>query len=131
MASLVDHARRELKLQGEDPKFAAALVKAVQAFTSYGHGGGSGECGIDTLTRLLKREALTPLTSDPKEWEDVSQYTDGAPWWQNKRDPRAMSHDGGQTWWYVSGRYPGERTRDGGEEGVIVRCDGCGWRGCS
>ena len=103
MSNLVDHARHELELSGqtaEDPGYAASLVAAVAAFASYGHSGGSASIAREQLHKLLGFEALTPLTSDPDEWEDRTEMS-GQPWWQNKRDPRAMSHDGGKTWWFV------------------------------
>lgn len=42
--SLVEHARRELELCGqyaEDPEYSESLIRAVEAFTSFGHSGGS------------------------------------------------------------------------------------------
>ena len=42
--TLVEHAKRELELLGqtaEDPAYAASIVAAVAAFSSYGHSGGS------------------------------------------------------------------------------------------
>lgn len=111
--SLVDHARRELELCGqtaEDPGYAASIVAAVAAFASYGHSGGSAMVGVEQLYRLLRYEPLSPLTSDPDEWIDQSASC-GVPLWQNKRDPRAMSYDGGQTW-----RLVGDRNDDDGDE---------------
>lgn len=102
--SLVDHARRELDLLGqtaEDPGYAASIVAAVAAFASFGHSGGSIDMAVDQLHRLLSRETLTPLTDDPEEWEDRTEMS-GEPWWQNRRNGRAMSHDGGRTYWLVS-----------------------------
>jgi hypothetical protein len=99
-SNLVLHARRELELCGqtaEDPEFAESLIGAVRAFASYGHSGGSAMAGVDMLTRLLRYEALSPLTSDPSEWMDRSEES-GVPMWQNKRDPAVFSEDAGQTW---------------------------------
>lgn len=101
--SLVEHARRELELCGqtaEDPAYAASIVAAVAAFSSYGHSGGSAMIAIDQLTRLLRYEALAPLTSDPSEWADRSKES-GYPLWQNTRDSSAFSDDGGATWWHL------------------------------
>lgn len=108
MSNLVEHARRELNLLGqtaEDPAFAASLVATVAAFASYGHSGGSTAAATDMLGRLLRFEALTPLTSDPAEWEDRSEMS-GTPLWQNLRDPRVFSEDGGQTWHVVGAFTP-------------------------
>ena len=101
--SLVAHARRELTLLGEvasSPEYAESIIAAVAGFVSFGHGGGSAAVARDQLAKLLNREALTPLTDDPAEWLDRSE-TSGYPIWQNLRDPRAMSHDGGKTYWLV------------------------------
>lgn len=131
MSRMVEHAQRELKLSGqfaEDPAYAQSIVAAVAAFASYGHSGGSAGVAIEILGRLLRQEALSPLTPDPAEWIDRSEMS-GTPIWQNRRDSRAMSNDGGKTWWYVDGRHPGERCANGDELGVLVRCAQCGGDG--
>lgn len=107
--SLVEHAKRELELCGqvaEDPAYAASLVAAVAAFASYGHSGGSATVGIGQLHTLLQFRTLSPLTSDHDEWIDHSEIS-GASLWQNRRDPAAMSIDGGQTWYFVDDRAEG------------------------
>lgn len=109
MSNLVDHARRELELCGQmasDPAYTAALIASVAAFASYGHSGGSAAVAIEQLHTLLQYRTLTPLTSYPEEWYDRSTMS-GSPLWQNKRDPAAMSRDGGKTWYFVDGRQPG------------------------
>ena len=100
MSRLVEHARAELELIGEDPAYAASLVAAVAAFASFGHSGGSAMCAIEQLTALLQFENLAPLTADPDEWEDRSEMT-GVPVWQSKRNSKAFSENGGQTYWLV------------------------------
>jgi len=103
--SLAEHARRELELCGQyetDPAFAESIVKAVEGFTSYGHSGGSASVGVNMLHDLLMRKNLSPLTSDPSEWQDMSGYTvDNEPLWQNVRNPSVFSTDGGQTWYDI------------------------------
>ena len=97
MSHLVDHARHELELSGEtteDPRFTASILAAVEAFASYdGHSGASHFAAVDMLGRLLRLEPLGPLTSSPDEWLEV-----GPSVWQNRRDSRAFSTDGGKTW---------------------------------
>lgn len=102
MSELVEHARRELALLGErDEAFVASIVAAVQGFCSYpGHSGGSAEIAIEYVHDLLRYRTLTPLTRDSAEWIDRSEIS-GVPLWQNARDPRAMSEDGGRTYWLV------------------------------
>lgn len=128
---LVAHARRELELCGQaaqDPRYAAAVVRAVKEFASYGHSGGSAGVAVAQLARLLLFEPLSPITSDPGEWLDRSAES-GYPLWQNVRDGRAMSGDGGHTWWYVEGRHAGERCYDNGRLGTLEACRACGGDG--
>ena len=105
--TLVEHAKRELELCGqtaEDPEYAASIVAAVAAFASYGHSGGSAMVGVEQLYDLLRYRTLSPITSNPDEWIDRSEMSDGHPIWQNLRDSAAMSEDGGQTWYFVDDR---------------------------
>lgn len=101
--SLTEHARRELELCGqyaEDPEYSESIIRAVEAFASYGHSGGSAMCAREQLHALLGWKVLSPLTSDPAEWIDQSEAS-GVPMWQNRRDPSVFSADGGQTWYSV------------------------------
>jgi hypothetical protein len=104
--SLVEHAKRELELSGqwaEDPAYSQSIVASVAAFASYGHSGGSASIAIEQLHRLLQFRTLSPITSDPEEWEDRTEMS-SSPLWQNKRDSAAFSNDGGHTWYYVDDR---------------------------
>ena len=99
--SLAEHARRELELCGqyaEDPEYSESIIKAVEAFASYGHSGGSAMIAREQFHALLAFKTLSPLTSDPAEWTDQSESS-GYPLWQNKRDPAVFSADGGKTWY--------------------------------
>jgi hypothetical protein len=98
--NLVDHARRELELIGEDQDVADWMVSVVAKFAEYGHSGGSVSICIPLLNSLLLRENLTPLTDDPAEWEDRSKIS-GYPIWQSIRNSKAFSHDGGKTYWLL------------------------------
>lgn len=105
--SLVEHAKRELELSGqwaEDPGYSQSIISAIASFASYGHSGGSAEVAIDQLNALLRFRTLSPLTTDPEEWQDRTEESGGVPMWQNMRDPAAFSNDGGQTWYYVDDR---------------------------
>lgn len=121
VSTLVEHARRELELCGqtaEDPGYAASLVAAVAAFTSYGHSGGSAGCAIGQLEVLLRHGTLSPLTCDPDEWLDRTAES-GTPMWQNRRCPAAFSDDAGKTFWLLddsdglTGHPPPPRVRVG------------------
>lgn len=100
-SNLVNHARRELALIGEDEWTIDGLCKVVAAFAEMGHSGGSAPFAIAYLERLLRFEPLTPLTDDPAEWIDRAREMGGDPFWQSTRDPRAMSTDGGKTYTLV------------------------------
>ncbi|MEU9218910.1 hypothetical protein AB0D47_20440 [Streptomyces sp. NPDC048376] len=95
---LVDHARRELALIGEDDWLTDGLCKVVAAFAEMGHSGFSAAHSTAVLEKLLRYQPLSPLTDDPAEWIDRAQEMGGEPFWQNRRDSRAMSRDGGKTY---------------------------------
>jgi hypothetical protein len=100
--NLVEHARKELILLGqyeEDPEFSESLIKAVEAFASFGHSGGSAMIGAEMLYKLLKYENLSALTNDPGEWLDRTEYTPENPLWQNIRNSSCFSTDGGKTYY--------------------------------
>lgn len=102
-SNLARHARRELELSGQynsDPEYSESIIAAAEAFASYGHSGGSAVVAREQLHTLLRFGTLSPLTSDPNEWMDVSE-TSGTPMWQSKRNPQAFSVDGGKTWYLL------------------------------
>ena len=103
-SNLVNHARHELELIGEDPETIEGLVKVVQAFADMGHSGGSASVAIPMLTRLLNFENLSGLTDNPDEWYyHGPELWDGEKGvWQNKRRGEAFSNDGGKTYYLLS-----------------------------
>ncbi len=106
MSNLVDHARRELALIGEDPETVKGLCRVVQAFADMGHSGGSASIAIPMLERLLRFKPLAPLTYAPDEWFKHEDGGDGHPLWQNIRDSAVFSTDGGATHYSVDGHSP-------------------------
>lgn len=109
-SNLVAHARRELRIIGEDADTIRGLCRVVQAFADMGHSGGSAPHAIAYLERLLKYQPLSDLTDDPGEW--IDRHAEGmtlTPFWQSKRNPEAMSTDGGKTYYLLS-----EQTAAGG-----------------
>lgn len=100
-SNLESHARAELGRIGEEPGIIDWYLDVVRAFSSAGHSGGSAMVSIAVLERLLRFEPLSDLTDDPDEWIDRTEIS-GTPMWQNRRDGRAMSHDGGQTYYLVN-----------------------------
>ena len=103
MSNLVDHARRELELIGEEQETIDWFCRVIEEFSSYGHSGGSVSICIPMLQELLWFKNLTPLTDNPDEWLDVTGYNpDGPHMWQNRRNSEAFSDDGGKTYYLLS-----------------------------
>lgn len=100
MSNLVEHARRELEMLGEDKATIEGYLKVVKAFADMGHSGGSASVAIPVINKLLQYENLKPLTNNAAEWEDQSEMS-GYPLWQNTRNPKYFSKDGGRTCWSV------------------------------
>lgn len=98
--ALVEHFRRELTLAGEDPDVVEWYLEIARKWAIYGHSGTSTEYALPILYKLLKYENLSPLTDDPSEWryhnEEVWGQAGGV--WQNIRNPKAFSRDGGKTY---------------------------------
>lgn len=106
---MIEHAKRELELLKKynevpnskyDEWIDKNILQLIKVFAGQGHSGVSAEIVLDAFYRLAKRETLTPITNNPEEWCNVSG-TMGAPYWQNNRDSRMLSRDGGQTWYNV------------------------------
>lgn len=104
MSNLVEHARRELNLIGEEPDTISGYLNVVQAFADMGHSGGSASVAIPVINQLLQFKNLQPLTDNPDEWyfhsEGVAGVSGG--FWQNIRNGEAFSHDGGKTYYLLS-----------------------------
>jgi hypothetical protein len=99
--NLVDYAKSELQRAGlfdTDGDYGGMLGDAclaiITVFADQGHSGFSAEMTIQIVSKLMRYEPLTPLTSNPSEWMGV-----GYQMWQSKRKPSTFSTDGGQTWY--------------------------------
>ena len=102
-SNLVAHARRELRIIGEDPDTTRGICRVVQAFADMGHSGGSAHFTALYLDKLLRYQPLSALTDDPGEW--IDRHAEGmtqSPLWQSKRNPEAFSTDGGKTYYLLS-----------------------------
>jgi hypothetical protein len=104
MSNLVDHARRELDLIGEEQETVDGYIRVIQAFADMGHSGGSASVAIPTINLLLQFKNLSALTSSPDEWMFVAPELWGEEGgiWQNRRDSEAFSNDGGKTYYLLS-----------------------------
>jgi hypothetical protein len=110
MSDLVEHAKIELELLGEDEWLVEGFLKIVQDFADMGHSGSSAAHSIAVLERLLQFKNLTPLTDNPKEWHDVSSGS-FPNMWQSTRDVSAFSDNGGKTYYFVEGDDPSVKHR--------------------
>ena len=111
MSSLINHAKEELTRAGlfdKDSDYNGMLGKAVmelvEKFSEQGHSGFSAYLTLDIFSRVARFKTLNPISSDPAEWMEVSNYFNGKGVWQNKRDPAKFSEDGGKTWYVVDER---------------------------
>lgn len=97
------HARRELATLNADPVWVEHVMEVMRAFDNYAgdHSGGSHAVTVSVINQLLLRGNLSALTDDPEEWVQYN-VLDDAPFWQNKRNGEAFSHDGGKTYYLLS-----------------------------
>lgn len=108
MSNLVEHAERELRKAGFFNKesdyggmLGPAVLELVKVHSSQGHSGMSHAIVMQLFNQVANFKVLTPITSSPEEWTDVSEHgaPGSAPLWQNKRQSSCFSNDGGKTWW--------------------------------
>lgn len=110
--TLIEHAKSELQRAGldgpDDPydgMLGHAVFELIEVFSKQGHSGFSATLTCAIFKDLAEYKALTPITSDPSEWQLVSgpstQFPDSKPQWQSTRQPNLFSHDGGETWYSV------------------------------
>ncbi len=103
---LIEHAERELRRAGlfdEDSDYRGmlgrAVMKLIRAFADEGHSGGSAMMTLSVFEKVARFKPLSPLTDDPAEWRDVSEYYGGQAMWQSIRNPACFSTDGGKTYY--------------------------------
>lgn len=125
--NLAAHARRELQLAGMFDKevegseaagswnrlCAEAVMELMEVFAEQGHSGFSASMTQDLFSRLSKYEALTELTDNPDEWNDISEMQSGEPGWQSQRSPSCFSEDGGKSYWDINEEYYIREDEDG------------------
>lgn len=103
--SLVDYGKEELDRAGlfdadsdYEGMIGTAVLELLDTFGKQGHSGMSAELTRELFTRLSNFEPLSPLTDDPNEWTDMTEYgSPDDPLWQSKRNPACFSRDGGKT----------------------------------
>jgi hypothetical protein len=94
VSKIVNHARHELNLIGEDPEVTEAIVKVVEAFSDLQERFLPSLICYHRIDKLLRMQNLAPLTDDPDEWIPVG----GNDLHQSKRNPHAFSVDGGKSY---------------------------------
>lgn len=108
--NLITHAKRELRFAGYSPndtdpmnvQIYNSTLDIVRAFIKCGHSGMSAQFHVAMIQSLLSFEALGPVTDNPDEWLDVSDAMGGDPTWQNIRDSKMFSEDGGKTYYNLN-----------------------------
>jgi hypothetical protein len=103
-SNLYQHAKRELELAGVEKDIYGqmlpnAILEIVRTFAKQGHSGMSAAYSLHLLDKLLRYEHLTPITDNPEDWMNVSEYLPGT--WQCRRNPALFSADGGKTYYHV------------------------------
>lgn len=117
-SNLVNHARRELELLGEEQETIDGYLDMIRIFSKMGHSGGSASVFIPTLNDLLQFKNLMPLNNLPGFWNEV-----GHGMWQSSRNPTAFSEDGGETWYFLDEKpVNGERVMHRTETEVHTFC---------
>lgn len=110
MSNLIRHAEAELKRAGLFDKtsdygglIAEAVMKLVRVHAEAGHSGASHAITLDVFTRVANFKTLTPITTDPTEWQQVCDANELEPTglWQNRRQSSLFSRDGGKTWYDI------------------------------
>ena len=109
MSNLTFHAQQELTAAGifdKDADYGGALGTAVmeliETFDKQGHSGMSAAMTLALFDKVARFENITPLTSNPDEWMNVSEISgSGTGLWQNRRRSTTFSRDGGQTWYDI------------------------------
>jgi len=104
-SNLANRAYKELcligMLSGEyNSEISKCILDLCELFGTQGHTGFTAPYVIDLFTKLANNKALSPLTNNPDEWEDMSEYSDDVPGtlYQNKRDCTVFSYDQLKTW---------------------------------
>lgn len=108
-SNLVAHAERELEELNRrqppvgndmDPEWSnmidEAVVGLVKTFAHQRHSGGSAMTTLALFDELVRFNALSPLTTDPKDWVEVGEDLH-----QNRRQSSCFSNNGGKTYWNI------------------------------
>lgn len=105
VARVTDEVRRAGLLDPDsdyDGLVGRTVIDMAKTLAGRGHSGFSAKNCVDVLSILIGGDTLTPLTRDPAEWAAIPPEMAGAEnLSQNRRNPKAMSFDGGQSYTLV------------------------------
>lgn len=107
METWAEEELRRAGLYSADSDYAGmigpAVVDIIKVFGRQGHSGGSASIVHECVCRLMRWKTLTPLTNDPTEWNNVSNYiaAGAKPVWQSRRQSSCFSEDGGKTYYDI------------------------------
>lgn len=102
--SMLQHAQDELKTSKmlDDDEYnnniSKCVIDLISLFSSQGHSGFSASFTKEIFDLLTSFKTLSPITSDPNEWQNDKELGGDGDLWQNLRDPSVFSKDGGKTW---------------------------------
>lgn len=101
-SNLERHAREELTRAGffdDDADYgpgaiADCVIALCKVMGRQGHSGGSQHYVLEIFQKVATFHRLSPLTTDPTEWMDASEYSGpkGTPVYQSRRQPSCFSN---------------------------------------
>lgn len=113
---LVAHAQHEFSLLPKPVNEADAdlqqflqdgVLDLLFVLSQQGHSGGTMDDMLSLFNRLANFDNLSPITDNPADWVDMSEVA-SKPFWQNKRNSKLMSEDGGKSYFDVNEGNQGE-----------------------
>ena len=115
LSNLKEHFKKELDMAGLIDKVSdynvligKALMELCKTFSGQGHSGFSANWVLSLFDTLGHYKTLTPITDDPKEWNNVSEYSGGGQnspaMWQSTRNPSLFSENKGKSYYDVNDR---------------------------
>lgn len=123
--SLIEHARRELKVSGLSDKdsdyngmISEAVIELIEVFSKQDHSGTSADITISVFNDLARYKPIHPLTGEDSEWNNISESMGGNVTHQNNRCSRVFKDANGCydiegiVWkdWYGPGRFTNGRS---------------------
>jgi hypothetical protein len=88
------------------------ILHLLEVFEGEGHSGFSAKYALDIFNRIANWKPISPLTGEDDEWNDIGEYGNGEPHFQNKRyssvfkdkDGKAYDIDGRVFWCWVGSK---------------------------